>query len=361
MNSQFLAESAHTSLRLGNVDEAHKLFGEAARLEAEAFRAIPDSKPRTKGILAVSAASLWYKSSNVAAAEAFSHEALQSEDLPSFARQELREILQSIWNEHAQQEAAVSFAEGQVIVSVKGGEVVTGGAPLDLILSKVQIVQNLFYRTVEYINNQPLRRKGPPAKEIQDRYRPWIFQSVPGSYQFAVAVQKPDQHDLFPGDLVEPGSLTTKFLEIVQACSESPDEKLPQVVSNPEYRSTFLKMTRSLAPSGKTFSQLEIKGTTQEPFITLSPESRKTISGTLRPKPTEVPKGEFEKLIRGNLRAVDLDGHWLEVLEDDITIKVTGLTDAIDDVIGPMVNHDVIVRARRKGKTFKFIDIEQED
>lgn len=44
-----------------------------------------------------------------------------------------------------------TFAE-----SVKGGEVITGGAPLDLIVEKVQTIQSMFYRTVECIKDLPL-------------------------------------------------------------------------------------------------------------------------------------------------------------------------------------------------------------
>jgi hypothetical protein len=68
-------------------------------------------------------------------------------------------LLQAIWNEQAQKEAGVSFVSGQVVVSVKGGQVVTGGAPLDLILGKVHIVENLFYRTAEFLKSVPLREK----------------------------------------------------------------------------------------------------------------------------------------------------------------------------------------------------------
>ena len=41
---------------------------------------------------------------------------------------------------------------------------------------------------------------------------------------------------------------------------------------------------------------------------------------------------------------------------------MTGLDDAVDDLIGPMVNHDVTVRVRRgKGRQLLFIDIEQDE
>lgn len=362
IESEKLAGAAHEAARLGQIEDAKSLFAQAAKAEALAFAALGDDKPRTLGILAVSAGALWYKSGELEAAEQFAHEASRRAALPQFARQELRELLQSIWNEQAQREAGISFVAGQVLVSVKGGEVVTGGAPLDLILGKVHVVQNLFYRTAEYLSELPLRLKGPASKDIQDRYRPWLFQSVPGSYQFAVAVQKPLQHELFPGDEIEPEFLTEKFLEILRACSEDPVEGLPQVVTNAEYRQTFLKMTRNLAPTGKSFSQMEIRGAGDRGPVVLSPVSRKTISETLRPPSSPTQPREAESILKGNLRAVDLDKDWLEISVDGVTRHVTGLSEAVDDLIGPMVNHDVSVRVKPgKGRQLLFVDIEQEE
>lgn len=186
--SELLAVAAHQAARDGDSAAASRLFTEAARLEADALSALTTDKPRTYGITAVSAVALWYKAGRLQEAERLAHSAAANEFLPSFAADELRTLLQSIWNELAQREAEITFAAGQVLVSVKGGEVVRGGAPLDLIVEKAQAVQSLFYRTVEYLKDIPLRKKGPPTRELQERCRPWLFQSVPGSYQFSVAI-----------------------------------------------------------------------------------------------------------------------------------------------------------------------------
>ena len=165
--------------------------------------------------------------------------------VPAFALHDLRELLQAIWNEQAQREAGVSFVPGQVVVSVKGGEVVSGGAPLDVVLDKVQIVQSLFFRTAEFLKDMPLRKHGRPSKELQARCRPWLFQSVPGSYQFAVAIQKPPQEEMFPSGDPEPEVLTETFLSILRAAGEDPGGSLKAVVPKDDYRTTFLKMTRN--------------------------------------------------------------------------------------------------------------------
>ena len=312
----------------------------------------------------MSAVALWYKAGELELAERLAHKAAANMTMPVFAIEELRGLLQAIWNEQAQKSAGISFASGQVTVSVKGGGVVTGGAPLDLILDKVQIVQSVFYRTAEFLKSLPLRKKGPPSKELQERCRPWLFQSVPGSYQFAVAIQKPRQGELFPSGEPEPEALTETFLSILRAVGEDPADGLKAIVADDDYRQTFLKMARNLAPTGKVFDQIEIRGAAERSPIVLSPSTRKQISATLRVPTlqvaTEAPNDEL--LLNGTLRALDLDNDWLEVTVDGTHRRVNGVGEAIDDIIGPMVNHEVKVRVRPgKRNALHFIDIEQEE
>jgi hypothetical protein len=59
------------------------------------------------------------------------------------------------------------------------------------------------------------------------------------------------------------------------------------------------------------------------------------------------------------LRAVDLDRDFLVVAVDEKALQVAGLGDAMDDIIGPMVNKRVKVHAiRRATGQLRFRDIE---
>ena len=243
--SEALASAAHEALTRREGNRAAELFRRAAEAEEKALDATAPDKPRTFGITATSAVALWYKAGKLYEAARLAHRASATQGIPAFALHDLRELLQAIWNEQAQRDAGVSFVPGQVVVSVKGGEVVSGGAPLDVVLDKVQIVQSLFYRTAEFLKDVPLRRHGPPSKDLQARCRPWLFQSVPGSYQFAVAIQKPAQAELFPADDPEPEVLTETFLSILRAAGEDPSAGLKALVPKDDYRTTFLKMTRN--------------------------------------------------------------------------------------------------------------------
>jgi hypothetical protein len=361
--SERLAADAEIAARRGDVARSHELYRQAAEAEELGLAELEPSKSRTLGISAVSAVSLYYKAAQLQTAELLAHRWLTSEHLPSFAGEQLRGLLQSVWSEQVRERANVAFAPGQVIVSVKGGQVVEGGAPLELIVEKVQIVQALFYRTAEFLLGLPHRKHGGPTKEILEKCRPWLFQASPGSYQFAVAVQEPKQRSLFDTDETRPQEVADHFLNILRASAESPEEELPALVPDANYRNTFLKLTRNLAPSGKRFSQLELRSATETRSLSLLPSTRQVVNQAIRAARPSIPTGTDEdQTIRGLLRAVHLDEDWIEVTVDGEHIRVNQVGEAVDDVIGPMVNHPVVIQVTRdvRGK-LHFRDIETDE
>jgi hypothetical protein len=365
--SEAAAAAAHQARRLGNDEKARFLFAIAAANELAALDYISaDKKPRTFGITAVSVVALSYKAGQLQQAERIAHLILSNPALPAFAVDQLRELLQTIWNEQAQAAAGVKFAPGQVTISVDGGEVVRGGAPLDLVVERVQTIQSLFYRTAEFLKELPLRRCGPASKPIQDLCRPWLFQSVPGSYQFTVAIQGPSQRDFFPDGSPEPAVVASTFMSILKSAATDPDEALAELVPDSEYRKTFLKLARNLAPTGRSFTQMEIRSTQLQSPILLTHESRKIMTRTIRATANAASKEEQneskEVTLKGVLRALHLELDWLELHVDGEPIHITGVGETIDDVIGPMVNHEVVVLAILDAKgLYKFRDIESDD
>jgi hypothetical protein len=288
---------------------------------------------------------------------------LADASIPEFARIELRNSVQAIWTESAKRAARTTFLPGQVLVSVKGGEVVTGGAPLDLIVEKVQTIQAMFYRTVEFFRDMPLRPRGGPAKEIQDSCRPWLFQAAPGSYQFAVAIQQPRQAELFEKP-IEPLLVAEQFFGILSATASQDIEVLSQLVPNADYRNAFLKLSRNLAPTGKTFESIEFRAGAGIPAIALTSESRATINKAIRMSKPSAPGEDAEGAREehfGVLRAVDLENDFLKLVVEHEILHVVGLEDAMDDVIGPMINKRVKLTIIRKPKLLRFRDIELED
>jgi hypothetical protein len=334
--------------------DAEGLYRQAAQLEIEALDSLGLEKTRTRGIIGVSAASLLFKGREFERAEELALQLLNGR-LPSEARIQLQSVLQAVWNETAKTETDVNFLPGEVIVSISGGEVVTGGAPLDLILSKVQTVQNLFYRTVEYLSSMPLRTRGGPSAEVKDYCRPWLFQAPAGSYQFAIAVQGPRQADFFK-EQVRPQEVTDRFLDIVQASASGSEEHLEAVVRDEDYRTAFVKLTRNLAPTGRNVERVRIYSYDNPKEVNLSQDARHYAAAYIAA--SIPPDGESTRdKVKGVLRALDLDRNWIELEVDGRHQRINGLKNALDDVIGPMVNKAVLVEVNRRGKRLDFIDI----
>ncbi len=70
----------------------------------------------------------------------------------------------------------------------------------------------------------------------------------------------------------------------MRATADDPQGALVEVVPDKEYRETFLKLARSLAPTGKTFVQIEMSSpsTIDSRPVVLMPASRDTMNRAIR-------------------------------------------------------------------------------
>ena len=376
IQSEQLASLAEEESRKRRFETANDYYRMAAEQEQYALESLDESKVRTRGITAVSAVSLWFKAHEFHRAKTLAYRCLGSDLLPPFAIDQLEELLQIIQSEEAIKKSGVEFTK-QVLVSVSGGQVVKGGAPLDLIHKKVDEVGKIFYRTIEMLLKKPLRKRGAPSQEVQEQCRPWLFQAPAGSYQFAVRVQKPAQLSLFPDDIPDVEIITQTVLDIIRASTQDVrGEKLSEIVSDRDYQNVFLKLTQNLAPGekDKSFSRLEIKAPLSESepssrnSVILVPESREVTKEILKKNRHESYPESFsaakEIQLKGILRGLQLNSDWIEIntegQEQDV-VRIGGAGDAVDDVIGPMVNRRVIVDVVESGGKYYFRDIQTEE
>lgn len=353
--SEGYASQAEELYRQHKDDRAAELYRLAAEAEVNALENLDPNKTRTIGITAVSAASLYFKAQEFLLARKTAHKWLATDLLPPFAIEELEEFLQIIRYEESRINSGIQFIEGEVLVSVKGGQILYGAAPLELVLRKVDQISKIFYRTTEMLLDLPLRTRGKPTQDVRKYCDPWLFQAVPGSYQFSVRVRKPTDHEQlsFPGmssteTELRVEQITKKFLDVIRATTQDPEGELIEVVPQEDYRKAFLKSAQDLAPplTGKTFGQIEIKSSSDiEPRpVVLLPETRSVIKEVLRksePEPPELPEYKVTTLT-GVLRNLHLDDDWLEISIDGETQKIYGAGEEIDDRVGPMVNRRVI-------------------
>lgn len=234
---------------------------------------------------------------------------------------------------------------------------------MDLVIEKIQTIQSMFYRTIEFIKEMPLRKHGAPPVDIQQACRPWLFQAAPGSYQFSVAIQEPVQRDFFREDL-RPDLVASHFLDILKAAVKEDQEDLTKIVPQAEYRNVFLKLSRNLAPTGKTFEAIKFRTSSGDCQISLTTEARSSLNQTLKKgrRPEALDSGQSEEQIAGMLRAIDLEKDYLDVVVDGQAVHIVGLGEAMDDLIGPMVNKNIRVQVVRKANgAIHLRDIELEE
>lgn len=378
--SEEYARQAEILYRQREIVPAVEFYRLAANAEEEALNSLDCHKTRTIGITVVSSASLYYKAQEFALAKRIAHKWLATDFLPPFAIEELEELLQVIHYDESRQKSGIQFIEGEVLVSVSGGDIIYGAAPLELILDKVRQIGNIFYRTTEWLLEQPLRKHGEPTQLVKNHCNPWLFQAVPGSYQFAVRVRKPQTQLSIPGLMAVDTELrveqiTKNFLDIVRATAQDPEGELIEMVPQKEYREAFMKLTQSLTPpaTGKSFNQLQIKssGDVEPRPVLLRPENRQVISQALKKvKPIIISEFSENKkaptTLSGILRGLQLDKDWIELNVDGQLEKIYDAKEEIDDLIGPMVNRlvavDVIENYDKSQKKYLYRGIQlQED
>lgn len=157
------------------------------------------------------------------------------------------------------------------------------------------------------------------------------------------------------------------FFSVLRATVSSSDSDLATLVPDRGYREAFLSLSRNLAPTGKTFERLEIRDASapaREP-VSFEVASRRDLNSALKqlrpPKPRTPSESVVE--VKGTLRGLHLDQDWLEVVDADPLkpIRIHGAGDVLDDVVGPMVNHRVVVTAVRRRNRLVYQDIDSDE
>ena len=366
--SERLAAEAERAARAQDYVRAEELYQQAAREEATALEHVPFEKKRTQGITAVSAVALWYKARVYIQAEQLAYSQLSTTSLPDFAQIQLKDLLNLIWSAQSADAAGIRFMAGDILVSVKGGQVIHGGAPLDVIVRRVEGIQAVLFRTIEMLLNQPFRRRGSPGLDIQSMFRPWLFQAPAGSYQFAIRIQEPMQKEMWEAERPQVERVTATFLQVLRASATDPENELPRLVPDASYREAFLGLSRNLAPTGGTFERLEIRdaGAPSDPWAAFGSEARQKLNAALRKtRPLRaLPAGGYDVTLKGILRALHLDQDWLEIVTHEEPLahkRILGAGEVLDDVVGPMVNRKVKVHASVSGNKYYYRDIELDE
>lgn len=349
--AEALAADAAAALNTGNRERALALYAEAAQFERRAFQATPSDKERTHSVLAVSLVSFLYKGRLYDEAELEIFRALGARTVSEWAEAQLRELLEVVTDERSiRKHLGRQYSGHSVTVALRGGEIGAGTGPLDLVLDKASAFRSFFYRIAEYVGQLPLRVRGAPAKDLVDLLQIRTAEPAVGSYRLEIKLTEPAQATLFEPPAVRPEEVSDTMFSFLGALNTGTVETIENAIPDPGYRKALLELTRNFAPSGKRVNEVALyrtKGAHIETVYLTRGLPEKIREALPKPKPRS---GEPQSL-QGVLRALHLDEHWLEItLPGDQHERCDTVPDMLDDVVGPMVNHEVVVRGTRRTK-----------
>ena len=364
--SETHADRADLLMRQGDRTAAAREYLAAAEAEHESLQALDPADLRSYGIIAVSTVALYCQAAQFDSALAIAHTCLAIPDLSAFAKTELQDLVQTMWDEAEQEQAGIRLSSKQLDFTLGGDSILRGAAPMELVSANTHRAESFMYRVAEFWAERPFRQQGKPPREIVNTYPLWLVQSAPGSFRFGLAVGSAAEPQLFSTAQSAQDGIVDTALAIIEAGSNDPRAALPEVVGDPRYRLAFLKLLRDFSPTGRRIERLEIGESSSERSVSLTRWTRQNLNAAIREMTAASESADHEEMItlRGVLRALSLERDWIEVLTDDepSPVKVSGADESIDDRIGPMVNQDVIVTAVKTARgALRFRDIEPAD
>ena len=360
--AQDLAAAAERFAAIGEKEEAQRLYSRAAESESAALNQVPPEKTRTYSALGLSTASLFYKAGNFETAEVTIFRLLGSGAVAPWASAQLRELLEVVADERLlAEELGRKYAAGSFVMSLRGGEIGSGTGPLDLILQKVTGFRSLLYRFAELVGEYPLRRRGNPPKALEGLVQARVTEPTLGSYRLEIRLTEPIQKDMFEAERVKPEELSDTLFDFFESVNKGSREEVEHLIPDPGYRKALLDLTKNIAPGGKRLKEVGLYRKRGDDIqeVYLTPDLPHRIKESVGPERTEA-RQEEEREIRGVLRALHLDENWLEItIPTGVHERCDTRHDMLDDVVGPMVNHEVVITGvarKRRGQQRVLVD-----
>lgn len=361
--AQFLSASAARCIENGERADGYRLYIEAASLELEALRKLAPDKGRTRGILSVSAVAQLYKGRDFEAARTLAHSMLATpKDLPAFAIAQLYEALDLVSDEMHLQALGRQYADRALDIHLSGGEIYSGSAPADLAIYQMNAWQSLVVRVAELRANVKYRMRGLPGADLLRQLAPRLVAPTSGSFRFTVRftepIESPQQSlGLSPEPsrvhVIDVKDIVSDTIEIIRTLVEGNVEHVRSLVPDEAYRRTITGLVQSVTPGGKRIGEVKVSALSMGHAvsrISLSKESRYNIS---RVVVADMPVGaeEQSRVIDGNLRGAHLDKRWVDLKPSNggELIHLLIPDDLANDVVAPMLDHDVRATIQRTG------------
>lgn len=252
-----LAEEAFLLKEAGNSEDAKALFVKALEIEERAAFMLPpqkDSEP-SRSIIFRSAASLALNSGDREKADW-----LVANGLAGYPPIEISEELKILYEEinfqrHLSAKGIV-LSDKNWLMTIYGNATSYGKASADLLLTRVDKLSALYYRTVERLLKLPYRTNGSIRKELKDKYGLYIDAFAPASFGIAFHVGKPTNQlefgfsEVYTEESINPEDVVDEVMTCIQMFEMSQPEELKKHIPDENYYENFVGLTKLIAPDG---------------------------------------------------------------------------------------------------------------
>jgi hypothetical protein len=307
--------------------------------------AVPSESPRVRSLLAVSAASLWFRAGQWDQVERVVTRFLSDvETLVPESGQELRSMLADAWSQKELEAYQTSQSGVALEARMEGGAVAFGSAPSQAVAPLRGNLDRVLLRAAEWLGQEPFRRKG--RSRLAGKFELRELPSKAGSYALRFVLVAPGEQLLDTGGQT-PGKVVETFFKLAQAASESP-ERLRELVQEPNYADVFTRLFKDLAPSGDLVGELSFSSPIWPRGVHLAPRDHTRLARSLC-KPSEPGAPDTPLDVVGTLRNIKLHGDAPQIgVETDEDFLLLSIQKGVhDDAIGTLLNRQVRVTGRR--------------
>lgn len=376
MKAVDLAEEAFLLKKAGNIKEAKNLFIQALEIEERAAFMLPpqkDSEP-SRSIIFRSAASLALNSGEYEKADW-----LVANGLAGFPPIEISEELKILYEEinfqrHLSAKGIV-LSDKNWLMTIYGNATSYGKASADLLLTRVDKLSALYYRTVERLLKLPYRTNGSIRKDLKEKFGLYIDAFAPASFGISFHVGKPtNQLELdissdFTEDYINPEDVVDEVMACFQIFEMNQPEELKERISDEIYYENFVGLTKLIAPDGDRIKMVgfSINRSGEDRPVALK-QSQNQIRDSFAPP--EQSEQLDRKYIKKEFRGILMHAHSpmkrkhgvvkLQVLDEGKSSQIQIMVPIaiMKDVVQPFYEEEVRVQVTEKEDKFYLDEIE---
>lgn len=342
------AERARTARLSGHDADAVELTRRAFVLEREAAQSLLadfDVEP-TRSVLFRSAATLALECGELEEARRLAFQGLAGFP-PREIADEIHEIVEEGEFQRHLATRGVKLQPDEFQMSLVGPMVSTGIAPSTAVMSRVEGLKNLVFRTGERIAGMEYRSRGRRRQAIERDYE--VFLSAPraGSFTLSVHIGQPEQLSI-PG-LAKAELVVRELFDCLDLLESKPEEHLREHIANEAYYANFVSLARRIGPDGDSVRWVGLSsargGESRHVELRTTSESL-TVSDVTTGKVDGVTE---ETRVQGVLRWADAtkDAETVLIIDAEGRSHRVRIPPGVDDIVKPHWLDEVVITGSR--------------